>query len=98
MHERFPRFAATIYVRFKPIHDYAERRAYRQPGMGHLGNTPSARGGGMKPPPLTDEQTHAEQIRRIADHADRAAFAALFAHFAPRVKAYMRRLGAGDAQ
>ncbi len=29
---------------------------------------------------------------------DRAAFAALFAHFAPRIKAYLMRLGAGAAQ
>ena len=52
----------------------------------------------MIPPPSTQEQVNAACIRRIADHADRAAFAALFAHFAPRVKAYMRRLGAADAQ
>lgn len=52
----------------------------------------------MIPPPSTQEQANAACIRRIADHADRAAFAALFAHFAPRVKAYMRRLGAADAQ
>ena len=54
--------------------------------------------GEMIPPPSTQEQANAACIRRIADHADRAAFAALFAHFAPRVKAYMRRLGAADAQ
>lgn len=29
---------------------------------------------------------------------DRAAFAALFGHFAPRIKAYLMRLGAGSAQ
>ena len=33
-------------------------------------------------------------IVRIAADADRAAFAALFGHFAPRVKSYMLRLGA----
>jgi RNA polymerase sigma-70 factor (ECF subfamily) len=31
---------------------------------------------------------------RVADGRDRAAFAALFAHFAPRIKAYLMRLGA----
>lgn len=46
----------------------------------------------------TEADVHAALIRRIADHADRAAFAMLFAHFAPRVKAYMRKLGAMDAQ
>lgn len=33
-------------------------------------------------------------IRSIAATSDRAAFAMLFAHFAPRVKAYLMRLGA----
>ena len=33
----------------------------------------------------------------IADDRDREAFADLFDHFAPRVKAYMRRLGAEPA-
>ncbi len=36
----------------------------------------------------------ADLIAAIADHADRSAFARLFAHFAPRVKSYMLRLGA----
>jgi RNA polymerase sigma factor (sigma-70 family) len=37
-----------------------------------------------------------ELIARVARHQDRAAFAALFDHFAPRVKAYLMRLGADD--
>src|ERR1700678_2644566 len=36
----------------------------------------------------------AEMIAAIAARADRGAFAALFVHFAPRVKSYMLRLGA----
>jgi RNA polymerase sigma-70 factor, ECF subfamily len=36
----------------------------------------------------------AELIGAIAAQADRSAFAALFGHFAPRVKSYMLRLGA----
>lgn len=36
-------------------------------------------------------------VRAVAKHQDRDAFAALFRHFAPKVKAYMMRLGAGDA-
>jgi RNA polymerase sigma-70 factor (ECF subfamily) len=35
-------------------------------------------------------------IRSIAERGDRAAFAALFTHYAPRIKAYMLRLGAGN--
>lgn len=34
---------------------------------------------------------------RVAQTRDRAAFAALFSHFAPRVKAYLLRLGAPPA-
>jgi RNA polymerase sigma-70 factor (ECF subfamily) len=33
----------------------------------------------------------------VARAQDRAAFAALFAHFAPRIKAYLMKLGAGAA-
>ena len=33
-------------------------------------------------------------LRRVAETRDRAAFKALFAHFAPRVKSYAMRLGA----
>lgn len=40
----------------------------------------------------------ADMIAAIAAHADRAAFAALFGHFAPRVKSYMLRLGAEPLQ
>lgn len=36
----------------------------------------------------------AECIARIRDHADEAAFAQLFAHFAPRVKAFLMKSGA----
>lgn len=42
------------------------------------------------------EPDHAAQIRAIAQRADREAFAALFGHFAPRVKAWMLRSGASD--
>jgi len=34
---------------------------------------------------------------RVAQDRDRAAFAALFSHFAPRVKAYLLKLGASPA-
>jgi RNA polymerase sigma-70 factor (ECF subfamily) len=50
-------------------------------------------------------QTEAEQRGRLADlveaiaaRQDRAAFAALFAHYAPRLKGYLLRLGLGPAQ
>lgn len=77
------------------------RRAYWQPvavrGVRRrfIGGTSMA-AGDMKPQNLSGEQSNAALIRRIADNADRVAFASLFQHFAPRVKAYMRRLGAND--
>ena len=37
---------------------------------------------------------HSDLLRRVALEQDRAAFAELFAHFAPRVKAYLMRGGA----
>ena len=50
-------------------------------------------------------QTEAEQRGRLADlveaiaaRQDRAAFATLFAHYAPRLKGYLLRLGLGPAQ
>jgi RNA polymerase sigma-70 factor (ECF subfamily) len=36
-------------------------------------------------------------LARVAQQRDRAAFAALFVHFAPRIKAYLLRLGAPSA-
>jgi RNA polymerase sigma-70 factor (ECF subfamily) len=39
-----------------------------------------------------------ERIVSIASRQDRSAFSELFAHFAPRVKAFMRRNGASDSQ
>lgn len=39
----------------------------------------------------------AAAVLAIAQRGDREAFAALFRHFAPRVKAYLMRLGADDA-
>lgn len=52
----------------------------------------SAETRGSRPGPV-----HSALIVRIADGADRDAFAQLFDHFAPRVKSYLLRLGAGDA-
>jgi RNA polymerase sigma factor (sigma-70 family) len=62
---------------------------------------------GMRMPPfngrMATERARAEPDLRLADlldavarRQDRAAFARLFEHFAPRVKAYVRRLGASE--
>ncbi|MBO6676233.1 MAG: sigma-70 family RNA polymerase sigma factor [Rhizobiales bacterium] len=44
-----------------------------------------------------DAQRHAAWLEAVAQRQDRAAFADLFNHFGPRVKAYLMRLGADDA-
>ena len=36
-------------------------------------------------------------VDRVREHQDRAAFAELFRHFAPRVKAFLMKSGAGEA-
>lgn len=47
-------------------------------------------------PPAGDELTGF--LMAVADRRDKTAFAALFGHFAPRVKAYLIRLGTAPAQ
>lgn len=37
-------------------------------------------------------------VRKVAETADRAAFAALFSHVGPRLKSYLLRLGSPDAE
>jgi RNA polymerase sigma-70 factor (ECF subfamily) len=44
-----------------------------------------------------DETDWADLLVRVRDHQDKAAFAALFRHFAPRVKAFLMKSGAGAA-
>lgn len=44
-----------------------------------------------------DRAAQAALLEAIASRRDRQAFAALFAHFAPRLKGYLMRLGASDA-
>jgi RNA polymerase sigma factor (sigma-70 family) len=43
------------------------------------------------------EEDWANLMARVRDHGDKAAFAALFRHFAPRVKGFLMRSGAGAA-
>lgn len=44
-----------------------------------------------------DREFLADWVEAVAETGDRAAFARLFAHLAPRLKAFLRRLGATDA-
>ncbi len=59
----------------------------------HIGEPPSS--DAAKTGSKTD---FADLIEKIAETKDRDAFAALFAHFAPRLKGYLLRLGASAGQ
>lgn len=51
-------------------------------------------------PVVTEQQNEtdwAALLLRVRDHQDKAAFAALFRHFAPRVKGFLMKSGAGEA-
>jgi RNA polymerase sigma factor (sigma-70 family) len=50
----------------------------------------------LEPAKADPQPMLADLLAAVARGQDREAFARLFAHFAPRVKAYMRRLGAPD--
>lgn len=51
-----------------------------------------------EPSPEKDKQPDWSAVLCTVAEQDRAAFAALFAHFAPRVKSYMLRLGSDSTQ
>lgn len=48
----------------------------------------------MRPEPENDSRSWEELLVAVAEHKEHAAFARLFAHFAPRLKAYAMRGGA----
>ncbi|MGE0828621.1 MAG: sigma-70 family RNA polymerase sigma factor [Hyphomonadaceae bacterium] len=56
---------------------------------------PHANGPGLAGAP--DRERFADLMEAIAQRQDRAAFAELFAFYAPRVKGFLLRLNAGDA-
>lgn len=51
-----------------------------------------------QPEPQATEPALADLLAAVAERRDRYAFATLFSHFAPRLKAYMRRLGLEDGR
>lgn len=57
-------------------------------------NTPGGDGTGVA---VSTSEEFAALMRAVAASQDRAAFARLFDHFAPRIKSYLLRLGASDA-
>lgn len=50
-----------------------------------------------RPTPERAAEEHVRALQAIALHGDRQAFARLFRFFAPRVRAYLMRLGSDDA-
>jgi len=76
----------------------ARRETYSKPGRpltvvwGHL--APVAAASNRRMP--TDDEIDT-WMRAVAESADRPAFAALFRHFAPRIKGFLVRAGANDA-
>ncbi len=61
--------------------------------FGHVGAVPAAAADRRMP---TDDEFNA-WMRAVAEAADRPAFAALFRHFAPRIKGFLMRGGADEA-
>lgn len=47
---------------------------------------------------LDGEADWAALVLRVRDHADAQAFSLIFAHFAPRIRAFLRKAGASGAQ
>jgi len=60
-------------------------RRTRRPGLGEASSS------------VATSDPFSDLIVRVADQRDKTAFAALFDHFAPRLKAYLMRLGADAA-
>src|SRR3990167_10804883 len=52
----------------------------------------------VKTADLAQRERHADCMAAIAGARSRAAFAELFGFYAPRLKSYLLRLGAGDAE
>jgi RNA polymerase sigma-70 factor (ECF subfamily) len=60
-----------------------------------LGRLDALRKKGVSLTRIDDVTDWAELLIRVRDRQDRAAFAALFRHFAPRVKGFLMKSGAG---
>lgn len=63
--------------------------------MSHLGSTGTP---AQNVAPVVPNAHFADLIERIATHQSREAFSELFAYFAPRVKSFVMRLGASEAE
>ena len=52
----------------------------------------------FEPPPTPDREALAALVEAIAVRGDRSAFAALFKHFAPKIKGYLIKIGTDRGQ
>ena len=77
------------------------RRAWTSMGSSSIARIASAASAGMMVCMSTSDDNIEGRleadIRAVAERGDRAAFARVFAFYGPRVKSYLRRLGADDA-
>ena len=80
-----------------PLLDVADGRMARTARRRFAGRAVTLVQSGAAAVPF-DQTSMSACIMAIAAGADRNAFAVLFAHFAPRIKTYLLRLGAGTAQ
>lgn len=80
------------------VRDSAAPHIAARAALSMADRTPPRRAG--RPPMsetvIPDATDLAAMMRRLAEDEDRAAFAALFEYFAPRIKAYMMRSGSDD--
>ncbi|MBL8471632.1 MAG: sigma-70 family RNA polymerase sigma factor [Rhodocyclaceae bacterium] len=76
-----------------PLSLRLDAQVARRPAPGHL----SVMSSPSRPSRMPTPDELSAWIRAVADPGDRAAFAALFRHFAPRIKAFLMRGGADAA-
>ncbi len=76
--------------------DMTERASQPQPSVAS-GTRGLRQNKGLSVTASGEQKDWADLVIQVRDHQDRAAFAALFRHFAPRVKAFLMKSGAGAA-
>lgn len=99
------RLDQVIHPAAEPVNPAMMAHAFAPAGLsGHgpswlaAGRMPHRRWPRLMESKLADAARFNDLVLLIARAQDRAAFKALFQHFAPHIKAYLMRLGAGRAQ
>ncbi len=87
---------AKIDIQTIPSHGHVPERLTRQkPSVKHC-DISNRKGLLVTSKPTSDKVTHEDLVLKIARERDRFAFKQVFAHFAPRVKSYLLKLGLDD--